>query len=129
MSSSVATYRQSRVFVLNFKNQLETRLCGGVVPVQAFLPRTRGLIFDGEYFGGETKYQSRTKVYAHEASSSTVIKSHTGPVLLQPNVLSVVYGFVFLSKAFVCVSENVKDKSSKYSRGKEKHTFLKLKQT
>lgn len=58
-----------------------------------------------------------------------VTKRHIEPVLLQPNVLRVVCGFVFLSKAFVCVSETVRDQSSKYSRVKEKYTFLKLKQT
>ena len=58
-----------------------------------------------------------------------VTKSHVEAVLHQPNVLSVVCRFVFLSKAFVCVSETVRDQSSKYSCGREKYTFLKLKQT
>lgn len=122
----------SRVFALNLKNRLEKRLCGRVVvPVQAFLPRARGLIFDGECFGGETQCRSRRsrKSVPARLPPAPVTKRHVEPVLLQPNVLRVVCGFVFLSKAFVCVSETVRDQSSKYSRGKEKYTFLKLKQT
>lgn len=52
-----------------------------------------------------------------------VTKSHVEPMLRQPNVLSVMCCFVFLSKAFVCVSETVRDQSSKYSCGREKYHF------
>lgn len=101
-----------------------------VVPVQAFLPRARGLIFDGECFGGETQCRSRrSRKSVPLRLPPAPVTSHVEPVLLQYNVLRVVCGFVFLSKAFVCVSETVRDQSTKYSPWKREIHISKAQQT